>query len=65
MADRVIKRDTLVTIINNRNDLAIALQKNWYRIPVKTKRTPISVKKINLNILRFTRQVCLERMHSK
>ncbi|MBU2445976.1 MAG: endonuclease domain-containing protein [Bacteroidetes bacterium] len=53
MINRKINRDTLVAIINNKNDLTIALQQNWYRIPVKTQHTPPSVKNKSLKYIAF------------
>lgn len=53
MLNRKINRNTLVAIINNKNDFKIALRQNWYRIPVKTKHTPPTVKNKNLKYIAF------------
>lgn len=53
MTKENINRNTLVAIINNREDLTIALKQNWYRIPVKTKRIPLSVSKERLEHIAF------------
>jgi len=53
MKNKLIKRDTLVAIINDKKDLGIALRKNWYRIPASTKRAPSSIKENYLNYIAF------------
>ena len=53
MAKKNINRDTLVAIINNRQDLSIALNQNWYRIPVQTQITPLSVREKKLKYIAF------------
>ena len=53
MQNNSINRDTLVAIIKEKSDLRIALEQNWYRIPVLTKRTPRSVKENYLKYIAF------------
>ena len=53
MTERKINRNTLVAILKYKKDLNIALNKNWYRIPVKTKRTPLSIKENKLEYIAF------------
>jgi len=53
MVKKNINRDTLVAIINNRQDLTIALTQNWYRIPVQTQITPSSVRENKLEYIAF------------
>lgn len=38
-----MKRDFLITLMNNQRDFKIAQERQWYRIPVKTKQVPKSV----------------------
>jgi len=52
-APQTINRDTLVAITNRKEDLKIALEQNWYRIPVSTKNTPLSVKENYLKYIAF------------
>lgn len=53
MKRKTINRDTLVAIINSKKDLRIALEQNWYRIPVSTKSTPLNVKENHLKYIAF------------
>jgi very-short-patch-repair endonuclease len=53
MKEKEIIRNTLVAILKYRSDLEIALNKGWYRIPLKTKRTPLSVKENKLEYIAF------------
>lgn len=53
MTSKKINRDTLVAIINSKKDLEIALEQRWYRIPLKTKYTPLSVKNGTLKHIAF------------
>jgi len=48
-----IVRNMLVAILKYKNDLGIALNKNWYRIPTRTKRTPILVRENRLEYIAF------------
>jgi hypothetical protein len=48
-----LNKDTLVAIINSKMDLDIALKQQWYRIPVKTKYIPLSVKNGTLKHIAF------------
>ena len=48
-----IIRNTLVALLNNRQDLSIALNKNWYRIPVNTRIAPKTVKENKLTYIAF------------
>lgn len=53
VTNKNINRNTLVAILNKREDLAIALKQNWYRIPIKTKRTPLSVSERRFKYIAF------------
>jgi len=53
MVSDKLNKDTLVAIINSKRDLDIALKQQWYRIPVKTKYTPQSVKNETLKHIAF------------
>jgi len=53
MSTKTEIKDTLVAIMNNKSDLKIAQEKNWYRIPVTTKTTPSSVKDGSLKYISF------------
>jgi len=53
MVSDKLNKDTLVAIINSKRDLDIALKQQWYRIPVKTKYTPQSVKNGTLKHIAF------------
>ena len=53
MKEKETDRNTLVALLNNRQDLSIALNKNWYRIPLKTRITPQTVKENKLNYIAF------------
>lgn len=53
MKEKEIFRNTLVALLNNRQDLSIALNKNWYRIPVKTRITPQTVRENKLTYIAF------------
>jgi len=46
-------KDTLVAILNNKDDLKIATEKKWYRIPLKTRKTPLIVKENKLRYIAF------------
>ncbi len=53
MKEKEIKRNTLVALLKYRSDLSIALNQYWYRIPVKTKRTPLIVRQNQLEYIAF------------
>jgi len=53
MNEKEIVRNTLVAILKDRSDLEIALHKGWYRIPLKTKTTPLSVRENKLEYIAF------------
>lgn len=53
MSNKEVTRNTLVAIFKYKSDLSIALNKNWYRIPVKTKRTPPTVRENKLEYIAF------------
>jgi len=53
MKEKEINRNTLVAILKYKSDLSIALNNNWYRIPLKTKRTPPTVRENKLEFIAF------------
>lgn len=48
-----IEKDVLIALLKDRDDLRIAMEENWYRIPVSTKRAPLSVKNDFLKYIAF------------
>jgi len=53
MKEKEVFRNTLVAILKYRSDLSIALKENWYRIPLATKTTPLSVRENKLEYIAF------------
>ena len=53
MSNKAVKRNTLVAVLKYKRDLTIALNDHWYRIPLKIKRTPLSVRDNKLEYIAF------------
>jgi hypothetical protein len=47
------KKDTLIALLKERADLGIAKTQCWYRIPVKTKQTPLMVRDGKVKYIAF------------
>ncbi|MFC2132020.1 endonuclease domain-containing protein [Bacteroidota bacterium] len=47
------KKDVLVALLRDKKDQKYLFEENWYRIPVKTKITPIIVKEDKVKLIAF------------
>jgi very-short-patch-repair endonuclease len=47
------KKDTLIALLKEKADLGIAKNQCWYRIPVKTKQTPLMVRDDKVKYMAF------------